>query len=63
MTGPDRRPPRGGAPVVTLCHEYAALAGAAVASLADFLADAAALAVRLLPSAQSARIRVRVPGS
>lgn len=47
--------------VVTLCHEYAALAGAAVASLADFLADAAALAVRLLPSAQSARIRVRVP--
>ena len=47
--------------VVTLCHEYAALAGAAVAGLADFLADAAALAVRSLPSAQSARIRVRVP--
>jgi GAF domain-containing protein len=47
--------------VVTLCHEYAALAGAAVAGLADFLADAAALAVRLLPTAQSARIRVRVP--
>ena len=47
--------------VVTLCHEYAALAGAAVAGLADFLADAAALAVRSLPSARSARIRVRVP--
>jgi hypothetical protein len=47
--------------VVALCHEYAALAGAAVAGLADFLADAAALAVRSLPSAQSARIRVRVP--
>jgi hypothetical protein len=47
--------------VVTLCHEYAALAGAAVADLADFLTDAAALAVRSLPSAQSARIRVRVP--
>src|SRR6185436_9337457 len=43
--------------VVTLCHEYAALAGAAVAGLAEFLADAAALAVRSLPSAQSARIR------
>ena len=27
--------------VVALCHEYAALAGAAVAGLADFLADAA----------------------
>ena len=47
--------------VVVLCHEYAALAGVAVAGLADFLADAAALAVRLLPTAQSARIRVRVP--
>lgn len=47
--------------VVALCHEYAALAGAAVAGLAEFLADAAALAVRSLPSAQSARIRVRVP--
>jgi hypothetical protein len=47
--------------VVALCHEYAALAGAAVAGLADFLTDAAALAVRSLPSAQSARIRVRVP--
>jgi GAF domain-containing protein len=47
--------------VVTLCHEYAALAGAAVAGLADFLTDAAALAVRLLPTAQSACIRVRVP--
>jgi len=47
--------------VITLCHEYAALAGAAVAGLADFLADAAALAVRLLPTAQSACIRVRVP--
>jgi len=47
--------------VVTLCHEYAALAGSAVAGLADFLTDAAALAVRSLPSAQSARIRVRVP--
>jgi hypothetical protein len=47
--------------VVALCHEYAALAGSGVAGLADFLADAAALAVRSLPSAQSARIRVRVP--
>jgi hypothetical protein len=47
--------------VVTLCHEYAALAGTAVAGLADFLTDAAALAVRSLPSAQSARILVRVP--
>ena len=47
--------------VVTLCREYAALAGAAVADLADFLADAAALAVRSLPSARSALIRVRVP--
>jgi GAF domain-containing protein len=47
--------------VVALCHEYAALAGAAAASLADFLADAAELAVRSLPSAQSAHIRVRVP--
>jgi hypothetical protein len=47
--------------VVALCCEYAALAGAAVAGLADFLTDAAALAVRSLPSAQSARIRVRVP--
>ena len=47
--------------MITLCHEYAALAGAAVAGLADFLADAAALAVRLLPTAQSACIRVRVP--
>ena len=47
--------------VVVLCHEYAALAGVAVAGVAEFLADAAALAVRLLPTAQSARIRVRVP--
>ena len=50
--------------VVTLCHEDAALArvrgrGAWPTSLTD----AAALAVRSLPSAQSARIRVRVPGS
>ena len=45
--------------VVVLCHEYAALAE--VAGVAEFLADAAALAVRLLPTAQSARIRVRVP--
>src|SRR4029079_17092474 len=49
--------------VVALWHEYAALAGAAVAGLAEFLADAAALAVRSLPSAQSARIRVRVPAA
>jgi hypothetical protein len=47
--------------VVVLCHEYAALAGAAVAGVAEFLADAADLAVRLLPTAQSARIQVRVP--
>jgi GAF domain-containing protein len=47
--------------VVALCHEYAALAGAAVAGLAEFLAGAAELAVRLLPTAQSACIRVRVP--
>ena len=45
--------------VVVLCHEHAALAE--VAGVAEFLADAAALAVRLLPTAQSARIRVRVP--
>lgn len=49
------------AAVVSLCHEYVALTGAADACLVDFLADAAALAVRSLPSAQSARIRVRVP--
>lgn len=59
-TGPDAAVPPTPA-VVALCHEYAALAGAAVAGLADFLADAAALAVRLLPTAQSACIRVRVP--
>jgi hypothetical protein len=47
--------------VVVLCHEYAALAGVAIAGVAEFLADAAALAVRLLPTAQSVRIRVRVP--
>ena len=47
--------------LVVLCHEYAALAGFAVAGVAEFLADAAALAVRLLPTAQSARIRVQVP--
>jgi hypothetical protein len=47
--------------VVVMCHEYAALAGVAVAGVAEFLADAAALAVRLLPTAQSARIQVRVP--
>lgn len=45
--------------VVVRCHEYAA--PAAVAGVAEFLADAAVLAVRLLPTAQSARIRVRVP--
>jgi hypothetical protein len=60
--GPGAEPAVVVAPaVVALCHEYAELAGTAVAGLADFLADAAALAVRSLPSAQSARIRVRVP--
>jgi hypothetical protein len=47
--------------VVVLCHEYAALTGVAIAGVAEFLAAAAALAVRLLPTAQSVRIRVRVP--
>ena len=62
MTGSGSEAASVAAPaVVVLCHEYAALAGVAVADLADFLADAAALAVRLLPTAQSARIRVRVP--
>jgi GAF domain-containing protein len=62
-TGPGgaERAPSAAPAVVALCHEYAALAGAAVAGLAEFLADAAELAVRLLPTAQSARIRVRVP--
>ena len=48
-------------PVATLCREYASLAAAAAVGLADFLDDVAALAVRLLPTAGSARIRVREP--
>jgi GAF domain-containing protein len=47
--------------VATLCREYAALAAAAAVGLADFLDDVAALAVRTLPTARSARIRVRDP--
>jgi GAF domain len=60
---PERAGPRAdpAAPVVVLCREYAALAGAAAASLADFLDDVAALALRLLPTAGTARIRVRDP--
>jgi GAF domain-containing protein len=49
------------APVATLCREYAVLTAAAVAGLADFLDEVAALAVRLLPTARFARIRVREP--
>jgi hypothetical protein len=49
------------APVAALCREYALLAAAAVAGLADFLDDVAALAVQMLPTARSARIRVRDP--
>ena len=59
-TGPEAASVAASA-VGVLCHEYAALAGVAVAGVAEFLADAAALAVRLLPTAQSAHIRVRVP--
>jgi hypothetical protein len=44
-----------------LCREYAALAGSPVPALADFLHEVAALAIRLLPSARRARIRVRHP--
>jgi GAF domain-containing protein len=55
--GPVEPPP----PVAVLCREYTALAAAAVVSLADFLDEVAALAVRLLPTARSARIRVRDP--
>ena len=47
--------------VAALCREYAALAAAAAVGLADFLDDVAALAVRTLPTARSARIRVRAP--
>ena len=47
--------------VAALCREYAVLAAAAAAGLADFLDDVAALAVRTLPTARSARIRVRDP--
>ena len=51
--------------VAALCREYAALAAAAVGAEAlpfgDFLDDVAALAVRMLPTARSARIRVRDP--
>ena len=47
--------------VAALCREYAALAAAAAVGLADFLDDVAALAVRMLPTARSARIRVRDP--
>ena len=47
--------------MAALCREYAVLAAAAAAGLADFLDDVAALAVRTLPTARSARIRVRDP--
>jgi hypothetical protein len=47
--------------VAALCREYAALAAAAAVGLADFLDDVAALAVRTLPTARSARIHVRDP--
>jgi hypothetical protein len=47
--------------VVALCREYALLVAVAAAGLADFLDDVAALAVRTLPTARSARIRVRDP--
>jgi hypothetical protein len=47
--------------VVVLCREYAALTAAAAVGLADFLDDVAALAVRTLPTARSARIHVRDP--
>lgn len=61
--GPERRVPASPytPPVAVLCREYAMLAAAAAAGLADFLDDVAALAVRVLPTAQSARIRVREP--
>ena len=54
-------PVYGPPPVAALCREYATLAAAAAVGLADFLDDVAALAVRLLPTAGSARIRVREP--
>lgn len=59
MTGaaPGPVPPH----VAALCREYAALAAAAALGLADFLDDVAVLAVRMLPTARSARIRVRDP--
>jgi hypothetical protein len=47
--------------VAALCREYAALAAAAAVGLADFLDDVAVLAVRMLPTARSARIHVRTP--
>jgi len=47
--------------VAVLCREYAALAAAAALGLADFLDDVAALAVRMLPTARTARIHVREP--
>jgi GAF domain-containing protein len=56
-TEPGPVPPH----VAALCREYAALAAAAAVGLADFLDDVAALAVRTLPTARSARIRVRDP--
>jgi hypothetical protein len=60
--GPGGAPPLQLAPpVAALCREYAVLAAAAATGLADFLDDVAALAVRLLPTARSARIHVRDP--
>ena len=47
--------------VMALCREYAAITAAAAVGLADFLDDVAALAVRTLPTARSARIHVRDP--
>lgn len=55
MSGP------GTSPVAVLCREYAAVAATAAIGLADFLDGVAALAVRMLPTARSARIHVREP--
>jgi hypothetical protein len=50
------------AAVAELCREYAGLAASSgVLMLADLLERIAALAVRKLPSARSARITVRLP--
>jgi hypothetical protein len=59
--GEAGRPVQAPPAVAVLCREYTALAAAAVVSVADFLDGVAALAVRLLPTARAARIRVRAP--